>query len=114
MIKFITILRAAKNRVFGEKFGLVERHARVLIAGVMKLSIETPESTGKKFVMLEAHEITLNVKFDGEGGNVVILGSATQMMGETFLAVERAFVATARIRISNKMAIPPITTKVIE
>ena len=59
--------------------------------------------------MVEAHEIALDVEFDGESLFSIIIRRETDMAGKTFLPIERAFSDTARIRIGAKAAVPPFS-----
>lgn len=88
----------------------VEIVLRVL--GVSKLASEAPENAHKEKVVAHAHEITLDVELDAEGGLGVVLGDAADVGGETLLGVERAFVDAARVGVGDKVAVPPVTAKV--
>lgn len=58
---------------------------------VIELLVQSPENAFVELFMIQAHEIPLDVKLDGVGGDGVILCNLTEVMGEAFLAIERAF-----------------------
>ncbi len=79
---------------------------------MIKLLFEPPENALIKFFVVQAHEIALDIEFDGIGGECVILGDLADVAGETFLTVEGAFILAARIRVGNETAVPPIGTNI--
>lgn len=79
---------------------------------VVELLFEPPENTLIEFFVVEAHEIALDVKFDGVGGSSVVVGDLADVACETFLAVEGAFVFAAGIGIRNETTVPPIGTNI--
>lgn len=85
---------------------------RVFVA--LKLAIKTPDDALEKFIMIEANEITLDIKSDGESGFSIIFSGLANMVGEALLAEENAFAFATRIRIFRKAAVPPISANIIE
>ncbi len=56
----------------------------------------------------------MDVKLDSEGGCVVIVGDLANVVKESFLAEEGAFVFTAGVGIGNEAAVPPVSTNIKE
>lgn len=81
---------------------------------VEKLLFKTPEDASVEEIMVKAHEITLDVEFDGEGLASVVFGDLADVMGEALLAVECAFADATRIRIGAKAAVPPAGANIEE
>lgn len=81
---------------------------------VAELAFETPENAPEKEFVVEAHEVTLDVEFDGKGGFGIIIGGAADVGGEALLAVEGAFILAAGIGVGDKAAIPPIGADIEE
>ena len=79
-----------------------------------ELLFEAPKYAVVKKVVVETHEIALNIELDREGLAGIVFGGLANMMSETFLSVERSFADTTRIRVGAKMSIPPISADIIE
>jgi len=100
-IEFMFIGGMAADVVFGVREFAME-----------ELPLEAPEDAFVEEIVIEAHEIALNVKFDGEGLASVVFGSLTDVVGETFLAIKRAFADATRVGVGAETAIPPFGTDV--
>lgn len=81
---------------------------------MIKLAIEAPKYALIKELVVEAHEVTLDVEFDGISGNGVVVGGLADVMREAFLAIERALGFAARIGVGQETSIPPVGGDVIE
>lgn len=81
---------------------------------MIELLLETPEDTFIEFIVVQAHEIPLNVEFDGESGFGVILCGLTNVASKAFLAVKCTFASATRVGVGNEAAIPPFSAAIIK
>lgn len=96
-IEFMFVGRMAADVVFGIREFAME-----------KLSFETPEDASIEEVVVEAHEIALNVELDGESLASVVFGDLADMMGKTFLSIEGAFADATGVGIGAEATVPPL------
>lgn len=81
---------------------------------MIELLFETPENAAVEFIMVQTHEISLNVEFDGESGLGVILRGLADVASKALLAVERTLAFATGVGIGNEAAIPPFGAAIIE
>lgn len=82
------------------------------VFGVSELAFESPKYTFVEEVVAHTHKVTLDVELDAKGRFTVVFGNATDMGCKALLGIKGTFVDTTRIRIDDKMAIPPIPADV--
>lgn len=81
---------------------------------VEELAFESPEDAFVEEIVIQAHEIALDVEFDGKSLAGVVFGDLANVVSEAFLAVKCAFADAAGIGISTKTAIPPFRADIEE
>lgn len=82
------------------------------VFGVSELTVESPKYAFIEEIMAHAHEITLDVELYAKSGFAVVFGNAANVGSEALLSIKSTFVDAARIRIDDKMTVPPVATNI--
>lgn len=114
LVELVAVTSVATDAVFVVVFFIVERDVGICVGVVFELTVEAPTNALVEFIMVEAHEIALDVEFDNEGGTGVVFGGAANVGGEALLAEEGAFADAAGVGVDDEATIPPIGADVIE
>lgn len=102
-IKGLTILGEAANVVL--EVGAIRME---------KLLLKAPKHAAIEEIVLQAHEITLNVEFSNHGGAGIILGHLAEMVGKPLLAIKCAFAFATGVGVRNKPPVPPVGADIKE
>jgi len=114
LVELVAVASVTADTVLVIIFFVIKRNMGSSVGVIFELAVEAPTNAFVKFVMVEAHKIALDIEFDDEGGASVIFGGAADVGGEALLAEESAFADTARIRVDEEAAIPPVGANVVE
>ena len=102
-IKGLTILGEAANVVL--EVGTIRME---------KLLLKAPKHAAIEEIVLQAHEIALDIEFSNHGGAGVILGHLAEMVGEPLLAIKRALTLATGVGVRDKTPVPPVGADIKE
>lgn len=114
LIELVAVAGVAADAVLVVVFFVVLRNMRNGVGVVFELAVEAPADALVEFVVVETHEIALNVEFDDESRAGMVESGAADVGGEALLAEEGAFADAAGVRINDEAAVPPISADIIE
>lgn len=114
LVELVAVAGMTADAVLMIIFFVIDRDMRSGVGVIFELAVETPTNALVKFVVVEAHKITLDVEFDDESRAGVIFGGTADVGGEALLAEESTFADATRVRVDEEAAVPPVGANIVK
>lgn len=114
LVELVAVAGVAADTVSMVILFIIERDVGNGVRIISELAVKSPADAFVELAVVEAHEISLDVELDDEGGASVIFRGAADVSGETLLVEEGAFADTTGVRVDDEPAVPPIGADVIK